>query len=346
MSKYKISVIIPTFNVENDLQRAINSLLNQTIGFENLEIILVDDNSTDNTQKVILEYSKKYKNIKYHFLEENSGSAGKPRNIGIEIATSMYVMFLDNDDEYVKEACEIFYKKITQNNVNFIIGSKVNSIYSPKDNHQNPDQHPEFSEENVLENPEYIFDFTDYPGAMWCKIFKREFLIENDIKCLENLPEDVYFMHQCYYSNPNIVFLKNSKLYNHYFYRPYGKSISATPKSSYLLKGFLSFYELEKLSQQNPNSVKFFNKFVEVFLSVYSYLIIATNGSKKEKYSLIQKYSSTANEYNVKFKSNKAIEIWHSLACRNHLKITLIYTYFLYIIIRLKNFILKRKITL
>lgn len=138
MSQYKISIIIPTFNVENDLQRAINSLLNQTIGFENLEIILVDDNSTDNTQEIILEYSKEYKNIKYHFLEENSGSAGKPRNIGIKIATSTYVIFLDNDDEYVKEACEIFYKIITQKNVNFIVGSKVNSLYSPNDHPKIP----------------------------------------------------------------------------------------------------------------------------------------------------------------------------------------------------------------
>ena len=288
----------------------------------------------------------KNKNIKYHFLEENSGSAGKPRNIGIKIATSTYIMFLDNDDEYVKEACEIFYKIITQKNVNFIVGSKVNSLYSPNDHPQTPDQNPEFSEENVLENPEYLFDFTDYPGAMWCKIFKREFLIDNDIKCLENLPEDVYFMHQCYYSNPNIIFLKNLKLYNHYFYRTQGKSISSTSSSSYLLRGFLLFDELEKLFKQNPNSIKFFNKFVEFFLSVYSYQIIASKGSKKEKCSLIQKYSSAANKYNIKIKSNNAIEIWHILACSNHLKITLIYTYFLYIIIRLKNFILRRNITL
>ena len=57
MSDYKISMIIPTFNVEDDLKRAIYSLLNQTIGFEFIEVLLVDDFSTDNTRQLILDYS-------------------------------------------------------------------------------------------------------------------------------------------------------------------------------------------------------------------------------------------------------------------------------------------------
>ena len=58
MSSYKISMIIPTFNVEDDLKRAIDSLLNQTLGFENIEVLLVDDFSTDKTRQVILDYAK------------------------------------------------------------------------------------------------------------------------------------------------------------------------------------------------------------------------------------------------------------------------------------------------
>lgn len=347
MSKYKISMIIPTFNVENDLKRAINSLLYQTIGFENLEVILVDDKSTDNTQEIILEYSKKYENIKYLFLEENSGSAGKPRNKGIEIATSDYIMFLDNDDEYVKEACEIFYKKITETNENMIIGSEVNEIYSPNDLQKNQKQIPKFIKKNVLENPDYLYTpFTEYSGAMWCKIFKKEFIVKNNIKCLENLPEDVYFMHQCYYLNPNIIFIKNLKLYNHYFYREIGESVSTTLSSSYLIRGFLSFDKLEELSKQKSNSTKFLNRFFKLVLESFSYLIIVSNGTKDEKYYLIEKYSVFGNKYNIKFESNILIQFWHKLACSNHMKVTLIYTYILNIIIRLKNFILRRKITL
>ena len=118
MDNYKISMIIPTFNAEKDLERAISSLMKQTIGFENIEVLLVDDLSTDNTRKVILEYAEKYNNIKYIFLESNSGTAGKPRNIGIENASSEYIMFLDNDDEYIPEACEILYDKISKTEFN------------------------------------------------------------------------------------------------------------------------------------------------------------------------------------------------------------------------------------
>lgn len=347
MSEYKISIIIPTFNIEHDLKRAIDSLLNQTIGFENLEIILVDDNSTDKTQEIILDYSIKYKNIKYYFLKQNSGSAGKPRNKAIELATSDYIMFLDNDDEYVKEACEIFYNKITETNVNFIVGTKVNELFTPNDYPKEINESPDFVERNILENLDYLYSpFTYYSGAMWCKIFKRGFLVENNIKCLENLPEDVYFMHQCYYLNTNILFLTNLPLYNHYFYRINGKSISSTVSASYLLKGFLMFDELENLSKKYDNSFEFFNRYTTMFLQSYSYYIIAAKASKKVRLDLIKKYSTIANKYDIHIKSNLLIKIWHKLSCSKHFKLALIYTNLLNILISLKNLILRRKITL
>ena len=157
MSDYKISMIIPTFNVEDDLKRAIDSLINQTIGFEYIEVILVDDFSTDNTRQVILDYSGKYENIKYIFLESNSGSAGRPRNIGIKNASADYIMFLDNDDEYVPEACKILYDKIIETDVNMIICSKTNSLYSVNDKPKEINETAKFIEVNVLENPDMLF---------------------------------------------------------------------------------------------------------------------------------------------------------------------------------------------
>ena len=95
---YKISVIVPVFNVENKIMNAFNSILNQTIGFENLEVIFVDDNSTDDSKNIIKSLENKYDNVKSIFLSKNSGYAGKPRNIGIKNATANYLMFLDPDD--------------------------------------------------------------------------------------------------------------------------------------------------------------------------------------------------------------------------------------------------------
>ena len=97
---YKVSVIMPVYNAEEYLGNALDSVINQSMGFENIELILVDDKSTDNSRNIIEEYSNIYYNIKPIFLDENSGCPGIPRNVGIKNASSDYIMFIDNDDEY------------------------------------------------------------------------------------------------------------------------------------------------------------------------------------------------------------------------------------------------------
>lgn len=83
-SKPKISVIIPTYNRANILPQTIESVLNQT--FENFELIIVDDASTDNTVKVAKSFQEKGERIKIYELEENSGGPAKPINAGINEA--------------------------------------------------------------------------------------------------------------------------------------------------------------------------------------------------------------------------------------------------------------------
>ena len=95
---YKISIIVPVFNVEDTLQDAFDSILNQSIGFENLEVIFVDDKSTDRSADIIKEFSERYSNVKSMCLDENSGFAGKPRNTGIENASADYLMFLERSE--------------------------------------------------------------------------------------------------------------------------------------------------------------------------------------------------------------------------------------------------------
>ena len=109
---YLISVIIPIYNVGSNIENIINSLLNQTIGFNNLEIIFVDDNSSDNSKNIIKHFVKKYSNVQGIYCTENSGNAGKPRNLGLEQISSDYVMFLDSDDEFFDYSCELLYNKI------------------------------------------------------------------------------------------------------------------------------------------------------------------------------------------------------------------------------------------
>ena len=337
MSDYKISMIIPTFNVEDDLKRAIDSLINQTIGFEYIEVILVDDFSTDNTRQVILDYSGKYENIKYIFLESNSGSAGRPRNIGIKNASADYIMFLDNDDEYVPEACKILYDKIIETDVNMIICSKTNSLYSVNDKPKEINETAKFIEVNVLENPDMLFSpHTNYGGAMWSKIYKKSFLLKNNIRCLEELPEDVYFMHQCYYFNPNILFLTNLSLYNHYFYRVSGHSVSVTLSSSFLHKVFIAFDKLKELSLKFENSEKFFNRYCSLFFDELAYDIVISDLTKDERMLVIKDYSNCAKGLNPNIKS-KIYRLWFKLARNEHFTLTYIYSKFLKILLSIKS---------
>ena len=75
MNQYKISVILPVYNVEKYIEKSIDSLMNQSIGFEKLQIILIDDNSTDQSAEIIRRYEKKYDNILGIYLTQNSHAA-------------------------------------------------------------------------------------------------------------------------------------------------------------------------------------------------------------------------------------------------------------------------------
>ena len=117
-----ISIIIPVYNSEKYIKRAFDSLFTQSIGFNNLEVIFIDDASTDDSPQIIEDYSNKYDNVKSFFLNKNSGAAGKPRNVGLSHATKDYIMFLDSDDYLMDNACEILYNEIIKENIDVVSG--------------------------------------------------------------------------------------------------------------------------------------------------------------------------------------------------------------------------------
>lgn len=100
----KISVIIPTYNSNLFLKRAIDSVLNQT--FKDWELLIINDCSTDKTVKLVNEFIKQDKRIRLFKTSINSGSPAVPKNIGIENAKGEYVAFLDHDDEWMPEKLE------------------------------------------------------------------------------------------------------------------------------------------------------------------------------------------------------------------------------------------------
>ena len=117
MDKYKISIIIPVYNVDKYIKKCLDSIVEQT--HKNLEIILIDDGSSDNSGKICDEYSKKNKRIKI-FHQKNSG-VSVARNKGIDNATGDYIMFVDPDDWIELNACEKLLNKIKKDDLDILV---------------------------------------------------------------------------------------------------------------------------------------------------------------------------------------------------------------------------------
>ncbi|MDD6704669.1 MAG: glycosyltransferase family 2 protein [Clostridiaceae bacterium] len=97
MPEYKATVIVPVYNVERFLRGCLKSLTEQTIGFENIEVVLVNDGSTDNSEAVCREFADKYDNV-FLYSKENEGLS-KTRNYGLARSHGKYIFFLDSDDK-------------------------------------------------------------------------------------------------------------------------------------------------------------------------------------------------------------------------------------------------------
>jgi len=110
-----ISVILPTFNSARFLPRSIKSVLNQS--YKNLELIIIDDCSTDSSLKIVKNFSKIDKRIRFYATKKNSGSVAIPRNLGISKARGEYIAFLDSDDYWMLD--KIRYQVLNIGNYKF-----------------------------------------------------------------------------------------------------------------------------------------------------------------------------------------------------------------------------------
>ncbi|MDQ0206802.1 glycosyltransferase [Alkalicoccobacillus murimartini] len=123
--KKKISVIVPVYNAENYLRKTIDSVVRQNIGFGHISLILVDDGSSDSSREILREYSSLYDNIVIVFLNKNTGTPAYPRNLGIQLANSEYITFLDADDWFTPFGMKSLYDLIEQDNVNYVVGKSI-----------------------------------------------------------------------------------------------------------------------------------------------------------------------------------------------------------------------------
>ena len=165
-----ISIIVPIYKVEYYLRKCVDSLLAQT--YENIEIILVDDGSPDGCGKICNEYACRYENVRaIHKLNEGVGCA---RNLGFDISTGQYIMFVDSDDYLPSEAVKILYERMMADGSDMVIG---NYIYAYEDSSLKPS--PWASQVSHILTVKEFFDSyfsNEFPVSAWGKLYKREIL--------------------------------------------------------------------------------------------------------------------------------------------------------------------------
>lgn len=191
-----ISIIIPFYNAQDYVDRTFLSLINQTIGISNLEIICVDDASTDNTFEEILKWEEKYPDsiIAVH-LDEN-GRQGRARNIGISYASSEYIGFMDDDDIISPDMFHMLYEAAKVNNVDVSCCSfrecKIEEYYSLKDSLMYSTNIGKTYQ--ILNNPDRVKLLDFFNTAIWNKIYRKDLILSNNIRFPEGMIyDDIYF---------------------------------------------------------------------------------------------------------------------------------------------------------
>lgn len=197
-----ISIIVPVYNAEKYLKKCLDSLVNQTK--KELEFILINDGSTDKSEEIIKTY--KDKRIKY-FKNKNQG-IGKTRNFGIEKSSGKYLMFLDSDDYFSNDACEILYKEAEKEKADLI----VFDYYRVEKGNLNEVKIESFNATNIKDDPNLLLKVNLGPCN---KIYKTDLIKNNGIKFEESLKyEDTLFVVKTIYNAQKIIKLNR---FLHYY---------------------------------------------------------------------------------------------------------------------------------
>lgn len=206
MGKYqpKISVIIPVYGVEKYIRQCLDSVINQT--YKNLEIIIVNDGTKDNSMKIVEEYLD---DERIKVINKENGGLSSARNRGMEEATGEYISFVDSDDWLDLKMYEELCSQI--NNENILIYRFFN--YDDKKNKILKEKKLDSYFKNNLTENKYIY--AKLPYSCWSKLYRREYLEKNKFKFLEILYEDVFWNLQTIFLTKKIKFI-NKK---YYFYR-------------------------------------------------------------------------------------------------------------------------------
>jgi glycosyltransferase involved in cell wall biosynthesis len=290
----KVSIIVPVYNVEKYIDRCLSSLVNQTL--KDIEIIVVDDASPDNSKKIIDSYVKKYPKKVRYFYKENGGQ-GSARNLGLTKAKGDYIAYVDSDDYIEPDMMEKMYNKAISDNSDIVVcgsrevsingdelGINYASIYNDKD-----------------------LDILYGSMAVWNKIYKKDILDKMVFR--EKLwYEDIDFTIKLALSTDKISFV-NEPLYN-YLVRP-GSTMNNTnyKRNLELLDAFdemIKYFKKKKTYNKNYEKLEFV-AFYHIYIMGIGRLI-TINAPMKDKKEIINKYKEYLNTNFSSYRKNPYIK--------------------------------------
>ncbi len=260
----KVSIIVPVYNVEKYLRRCLDSLINQTL--KEIEIILVEDGSTDNSKIICEEYASKDNRITIIYNEINI-KQGLCRNKGIDVARGEYIAFVDSDDWVDFNFYEELYNNTKKEKYDIVKGCRIDVFENKQTkilyiNRQ--------IKRNIKRKNRPLF--LSFNAEHWSAIYRKDFIVNNNIKYAEEgNAQDLYFLFlACYY-------VKSIKIVNnvyYYYYRTHKENqnlpdmyyINLLKVSKKIINNLNNFF----ISKKNYNLIFFY--ILETNISCYNKL--------------------------------------------------------------------------
>lgn len=194
----KISIVVPVYNGEAFFEKSLQSLLAQTL--EDLEIIIINDGSTDGTQKIIDTYQERYPDRIKSRLVENGG-AGKARNYALDLAEGEYIGFFDSDDFIAKDMYEKLYDKAVREDADIVVCGYYVATNTSLRSYQKGSM--EYYGQSIYDQPDMFVYGVPY---LWNKIFRRAMIEKNSIRFHDfRIFEDLEFTYRLFFLANRIV---------------------------------------------------------------------------------------------------------------------------------------------
>lgn len=286
----KVSIIIPAYNIGKYLDKCLYSVINQTL--REIEIIIINDGSTDNTQEIIDYYKSKDKRI-ISISQENSGP-GEARNTGMKIAKGKYIGFIDSDDKVDKEMYKKMYEKAEKYKSDIVSCNHIREYDNNKFCNKIYNINKEFVDLSNYELDNFIKDDIltyAFGSEVWSKLIKKEIIFNNNITFKshkEILGEDMLFLLECLLYVNKIVYI-NESLYIHRIRHNSLTNSTISNMSTRLLK-LIETYKSLALSKNKFDSVE-----SALPLLCYSYITDSLSYEKKfsKKYNVLKSISKS-----------------------------------------------------